>query len=615
VPNRPLVSIVTPTLNQAQFLEATLRSVREQTYPNIEHIVVDGGSTDGTLDILEREATPERDGLRWQTAADRGMYDAINKGLALAKGEILAYLNSDDLLMPWAVETVVAAFERQPSTDMVFGDGVKVEQATGDQRLRLFPPFDHVSLANYESLMQPAVFWRRRVFERIGGFDTDLRYVADLDYWLRAGEAGIRVEHVDEVLALERIHAGRLSTASREAMATEDRGMRDRHAGDHGGAEGRSRAVTREIHWQRRLWRRFELAWLARRVPLLHRLLSPWPRFLRLGDVHVDRGRIEEGSQAHHYNLLRNAVVSGLAARLIGATIPPLPKRRASLPRRIVRRGLRTWRAATKDASKALRYRRGEAALRLTYRFSREGRRSRRRLRELRDTASGRCVIIGNGPSLNSMDLSVLAGVPAFALNRGHLLFPRIGAPTPYLASVNRHVLEQSAEEMLATPTLKFFNWRHRRFLPEGRDDVVFIETVHQPGFSTDVAGKGMWEGATVTFVAMQLAFHLGYRDIVIIGVDHSFTTPGPAHQLVTSTGADPNHFDPNYFGAGYRWQLPDLETSEVAYRMAKAAFESAGGSIVDATAGGKLTIYPKADFTELYPNPASTSPASPTRA
>jgi hypothetical protein len=105
-----------------------------------------------------------------------------------------------------------------------------------------------------------------------------------------------------------------------------------------------------------------------------------------------------------------------------------------------------------------------------------------------------------------------------------------------------------------------------------------------------------------VTYVAMQLAYHLGYREVVLIGVDHSFSTTGPAHQLVTSAGDDPNHFDPSYFGKGYRWQLPDLVMSEQAYSLAKAAFEAAGGSIVDATVGGRLTIFPKADFSTIFP-------------
>jgi hypothetical protein len=211
-------------------------------------------------------------------------------------------------------------------------------------------------------------------------------------------------------------------------------------------------------------------------------------------------------------------------------------------------------------------------------------------------------VIIGNGPSLNRMDLSGLRDEPTFGLNRGHLLFPRIGGPTRYLVSVNRYVLEQSVAEMLAAPCPKFFNWRHRRHVPKGREDVLFLRTIHEPGFSTNLVGRGLWEGGTVTYVAMQLAFHLGFREVVLIGVDHSFTTAGPAHQLVTSTGADPNHFDPSYFGKGYRWQLPDLEMSERAYTMAREAYVAAGGSIVDATVGGKLTIFPKVDFATLFP-------------
>jgi hypothetical protein len=277
---------------------------------------------------------------------------------------------------------------------------------------------------------------------------------------------------------------------------------------------------------------------------------------------------------------------------------------RRVLPRP-VRRILRRARHAFDAIPRATREWRHETGLALAYRFSAEGRRSRKVLERLRNSVrERRAVIIGNGPSLNQMDLSVLKGVPTFGLNRGYLLFPRIGGPTTYIVSANRYVLEQSIEEMLAGPGMKFFNWRHRRSVPKGRDDVVFLHTVHRPGFSTDLPGRGLWEGATVTYVAAQLAFHLGYRQLVLIGVDHSFSTPGPAHQLVTSQGADPNHFDPGYFGAGYRWQLPDLEMSERAYRMAKAAYEAAGGSIVDATVGGKLTIFPKVEFSDLFPAP-----------
>ncbi|HUG30650.1 MAG TPA: hypothetical protein VMQ65_09095 [Candidatus Limnocylindria bacterium] len=272
------------------------------------------------------------------------------------------------------------------------------------------------------------------------------------------------------------------------------------------------------------------------------------------------------------------------------ARVPKGVVRRARRAGRRLRKGFRGWQS--------------EASLVLAYRFSADGRRSTAALRAMRDTARGRrCVIIGNGPSLNLMDLGPLRDEVTFGLNRGHLLFPRIGGPTTYLVSVNRLVIEQSGAEMIAAPCPKFFDWRKRALVPRGLADVIFVRTAPQRRFSTDIPGRGLWPGATVTFVAMQLAYHIGYREVVLIGVDHSFSTTGPAHAEVTSTGPDLDHFDPTYFGAGYRWQLPDLETSERGYTMARAAFEAAGGSIVDATVGGKLTIFEKADFKALFPS------------
>jgi hypothetical protein len=110
-----------------------------------------------------------------------------------------------------------------------------------------------------------------------------------------------------------------------------------------------------------------------------------------------------------------------------------------------------------------------------------------------------------------------------------------------------------------------------------------------------------LWEGATVTFVAMQLAYFMGFKQVILIGVDHNFTSTGKPNTTVVSTGADPNHFHPGYFGKGFRWQLPDLETSEIAYRMAKSAYEKNGREILDATIGGKLTVFPKVNFDTIW--------------
>src|SRR5262245_6146077 len=118
--DQPLVSIVTPSLNQAGTIAQTLRSIREQSYPNVEHIVVDGVSTDGTLEIL-REAEAEST-VRWSSGPDSGMYDAINKGFSQAHGEIFAYLNTDDSYFPWTVETAVHALQAHPAAGFVYGD-------------------------------------------------------------------------------------------------------------------------------------------------------------------------------------------------------------------------------------------------------------------------------------------------------------------------------------------------------------------------------------------------------------------------------------------------------------------------------------------------------------
>jgi glycosyltransferase involved in cell wall biosynthesis len=222
----PLVSVVTPTLDRAERLERTLRSVRAQSYPNVEHIVVDGGSTDGTLALLERYAGTYD--LRWVSEPDRGMYDAINKGLRMARGEILAYLNSDDLYFPWTVATVIEAFATDPEAGLVFGDVLRDDELRGILVPVFQPPFRLRRMAAHGSFFQPTVFIRRSVFEDAGAFDTDLRYVADLEYWLRATARHTTVQ-VREFLALESWHAGMLSQTAAEPMTREDRIVRARY--------------------------------------------------------------------------------------------------------------------------------------------------------------------------------------------------------------------------------------------------------------------------------------------------------------------------------------------------------------------------------------------------
>jgi hypothetical protein len=230
---------------------------------------------------------------------------------------------------------------------------------------------------------------------------------------------------------------------------------------------------------------------------------------------------------------------------------------------------------------------------------------SMKRLAELKDLHKGeRCFVIGNGPSLQNTDISKLENEFTFGMNRVYLAFPEWGFRTSFLVSVNDLVNEQCYQDFQTLEMPKFFSWRSRdRLYPKGQPDenTHFLFTTYTgPKFAQDARGR-LWEGATVTYVCLQLAFHMGFEEIVLIGVDHSFTSEGKPNTTVVSDGDDPNHFNPSYFGKGFRWQLPDLDTSEQGYIMARIAFEAAGRRVIDATLGGKLTVFPKSNYNDLF--------------
>lgn len=249
-----------------------------------------------------------------------------------------------------------------------------------------------------------------------------------------------------------------------------------------------------------------------------------------------------------------------------------------------------------------------------------------RRLDALKDIHKGkRCFIIGNGPSLRQTDLQKLRGEYTFGMNRVYLAFPEWQFTTSYLVSVNSLVIEQCAADLLSQPMPVFLSWRSRNHLngvhakpdaavlPPSHDagqhtgvrstpqHPIYLHTTYTgPHFASQARGR-LWEGATVTFICLQLAFHMGFEQAILIGVDHSFATQGKPNTTVVSEGDDPNHFAAGYFGKGFRWQLPDLDTSEVGYWQARRAYERAGREVLDATVGGKLQVFKKAGYLSLF--------------
>jgi glycosyltransferase involved in cell wall biosynthesis len=212
----PRISIITPSFNQAPFIEQTITSVLGQNYPNLEYIIIDGGSTDGSVEIIRKY---ESRLAYWVSEKDRGQSHAINKGFERATGEILAYLNSDDLYVEGALARVAERFNRDPDIDLLHGrcrvvdvHGVKIGERVGsitqyDEILDLWD----VWWAN-RNFVEPEVFWRKRIADKIGPFREDLFWVMDYEYWLRILHAGGRFGFLDAELAAFRLHPNQKST-------------------------------------------------------------------------------------------------------------------------------------------------------------------------------------------------------------------------------------------------------------------------------------------------------------------------------------------------------------------------------------------------------------------
>lgn len=219
------------------------------------------------------------------------------------------------------------------------------------------------------------------------------------------------------------------------------------------------------------------------------------------------------------------------------------------------------------------------------------------RLKAFHDIHRGEdCFLIGNGPSLNKMDLKVLNDYYTIGLNKIFLLFERTGLNINYHVCVNRFVIEQCTQDFLKMDFPSFISYKNRNALLEKSKNVFFLGDVHSAWKFFEDITTGISQGSTVTFTAMQIAFYMGFSRIFLIGVDHSFAHKGTPHKVETMQGEDTSHFDPDYF-KGLKWQLPDLEGSERAYRMAKIHFENDNRRIMDATVDGKLTVFPKIRF------------------
>lgn len=241
------------------------------------------------------------------------------------------------------------------------------------------------------------------------------------------------------------------------------------------------------------------------------------------------------------------------------------------------------------------------AARRLRWDAGWESHRSRGLLRRWRGARAGqRAVICCNGPSLNRVDFEALAAAEVFCigLNKINLLFERTCWRPGAICASNLNVIEQNAGFYNETGIPLFLDSGGRRWV-RPRTNVAFLHYLHVNRFAEDVSMSYV-QGSTVTYMALQVAFHLGIREVALVGCDHSFATKGPAHQAVKAGETDPNHFDPRYFSGGVKWDLPDLIGSEYFYALAERHYRNAGRRIWNCTEGGKLELYERKPLAEF---------------
>lgn len=262
--NLPKISIVTPSFNQGEFLDETIQSVIQQDYPELEYIVIDGGSTDGSVEIIQRH---EAAISFWVSEEDRGQSHAINKGMAQASGEILSFLNSDDTLEPGALTRIVEAYRNNPSAGAFVGHGVKVNRRGHIEYYKKPSDLSFDGICQWldgKNFMQPSCFFTRDAWEAAGPMDEDVHIALDVDLWLRIARQ-FELVPVDALLSRAKIHEDAKTTAHRNLMVVDCALVIIRHGGE--------RYVRHHLEELARRLSRLESRQLSGRLDRLYRAL------------------------------------------------------------------------------------------------------------------------------------------------------------------------------------------------------------------------------------------------------------------------------------------------------------------------------------------------------
>lgn len=234
---------------------------------------------------------------------------------------------------------------------------------------------------------------------------------------------------------------------------------------------------------------------------------------------------------------------------------------------------------------------------------------SRKKIARIRNSHNEqKCVILCNGPSLLKVDFDVLqsSGVFTFGLNKINLIFKKVDFRPSAIVAVNSLVLEQNIDFFNTTSIPLFVDSHGARCGIKNQPNVHFLHSTAIAGTFAEDCSVSVFQGYTVTYVAMQLAFHMGFSEVALVGADHYFNAKGEPNAIVKSGEADLDHFDPSYFSGGVKWALPDLFQSELSYQIARHTFEKHGRKIINCTDGGSLEVFTRGNLKDFLNDRAS---------
>lgn len=636
----PLITVGVPAFNEARFLADALNSVWLQSFPFWQCVVVDDVSSDETPGIADDYAAMDRRFARVTHEENKGLAASRNTALKSANTSYVTFLDGDDFLTQsslWRRAFTLNSKYLEPRVAGAYG-GMRhcPELAFGE-----FPLVDNqtpgkvVTFANsnYEAPFNAhAPLLRTSVMNEFTGFDESMIYGAeDWECWLRMLRAGYQFVPTNIQCGLYRQKRGSMvrSLAPKHVEAAAD--IYGRLFTPQKGKKAEENvfsaaypSVDASARFTKRSFTFAAMAELARNHEGASQIINRVPLTLEqieAADISI-KECVKAGVNRFFADTLHQVVgvkrapyIQSEILRITDAFTEQLESKAAGGVEFDMDGDGDFLADGPEGSASTTTSSTGGAAAYMKLEETAHRYATKSKLEAMRNKHAGeRCFIIGNGPSLNELDLSKIGNEAAIGVNGLFYKCRDIGWWPRYYCVEDSSVMKENLDQIIAFPAeQKFFPALYNRLHPH--DDNVNFFVMNRgfyeakspnfsvPRFSTDFAQRA-YCGQSVTYINLQLAFHLGFTEVYLIGMDFSYVIPKEFEKkgdMIVSTGEDPNHFHPDYFGKGKSWKDPKLEKVLANYSMAKLAYESSGRKIYNATAGGKLELFERRNYDELF--------------